>query len=78
VPWNKLSESTNFIIFGPMDQKLWENENFKRNLGRAGKCCSQAARGDHISPKKWAAVIRRFEKSPLRVSSLVFEPCSYN
>jgi hypothetical protein len=71
-PWNKLRGSTNFITFGPMDQKFWRNENLKRSLDRAGKCCSQPARVDHISPKRWAPRIRRFEKSPLRVSSLVF------
>jgi hypothetical protein len=27
VPWNKLHGSTNFIIFGPTHQKLWEIEN---------------------------------------------------
>jgi hypothetical protein len=44
----------------------------KRSLGRASKCWSQPTRIDHISPKKWAAGIRKFEKSPLRVFSLVF------
>jgi hypothetical protein len=38
----------------------------------AGKYWSQPTRVDYISSKRWAAKIRRFEKSPLRVSSLVF------
>jgi hypothetical protein len=38
-------------------------------MGRVGKCWSQRARVDHISPKRWAVGIRRFEESPLRVSS---------
>jgi hypothetical protein len=38
VPQNKLCESTNFIIFGLMDQKLWENKKFRRSLGKAAKC----------------------------------------
>jgi hypothetical protein len=33
---NKLHISTNFIIFGPMDQKLWMFETFRRSLGRLG------------------------------------------
>jgi hypothetical protein len=52
-----------------MDKKLWVFENFRRSLGRAGMCWSQPTRVDYIGPKKWARVIRRFEKSPLRVSS---------
>jgi hypothetical protein len=47
-------------------------ENFRRSLGRAGKCWSQPVRVDHINPKRWAARIKRFEKSPLRVSSPAF------
>jgi hypothetical protein len=46
-------------------------------MGRVGKCWSQPARVDNINPKRWAARIRRFEKNPLKVSSSVFEPCSY-
>jgi hypothetical protein len=64
--------NTNFIIFGPMDQKLWVSENFRRSMGKAGKCCSQPARVDHISPKRWAVGIKRFEKIPFRVSSPIF------
>jgi hypothetical protein len=35
---NKLCRSTNFIIFGPMVQKLRMFEVFKRSLGRVGMC----------------------------------------
>jgi hypothetical protein len=72
VSWNKLCRSINFIIFGPMDQKLWVLKKFRRNMDRADMCCSQPARIDFISPKRWAARIRRFEKCPLKVSSPVF------
>jgi hypothetical protein len=34
--WKKLCKSTNFIIFEPMDQKLWGNENFRKSLGKVG------------------------------------------
>jgi hypothetical protein len=71
-PRNKLHGSTNFISFRPIDKKLWVYENFRRSLGRAGMCYSQPTRIDHINPKTWAAGIRRFGKSPLRVSSPVF------
>jgi hypothetical protein len=71
-PKNKLRGSTNFIIFGLTDQKLWVFENLRRSLNRVGMFWSQPTRVDYISPKRWAARIRRFEKSPLRVSSLVF------
>jgi hypothetical protein len=37
-PLNKLRRSTNFIIFGPTNQKLWVFENFRRSLGRVGMC----------------------------------------
>jgi hypothetical protein len=70
-PWNKLQGSTKFIIFGLTDQKLRGNENFRRSLGRVGKCWSQPTRVD-TSPKRWATGIRRFEKGPLTVSSPVF------
>jgi hypothetical protein len=30
--------STNFIILGVTDYKLWMFENFRRSLGRAGMC----------------------------------------
>jgi hypothetical protein len=46
--------STNFIFFGPTDQKLWVFEVFKRSLGRAGMCWSQPARVDHMCKKKRA------------------------
>jgi hypothetical protein len=59
-------------IFRPTNQKLWVFENFKRSMGTTGKCWSQLARVDHISPKRWAVGIRRFEESPLRVSSPIF------
>jgi hypothetical protein len=42
-PRNKLRESTNFIIFGPTDEKLWRNEKFGRSMDMAGKCWSQLA-----------------------------------
>jgi hypothetical protein len=37
-PHNKLRGSTDFMIFGPMDKKLWVFESFRRSLGRAGMC----------------------------------------
>jgi hypothetical protein len=55
-----------------MDKKLWGNENFRRSLGRVEKYWDQPSRIDYISPKQWATGIRRFEKSPLRVSSPIF------
>jgi hypothetical protein len=63
---------TNFIIFGPTDKKLWMFEVFRRSMGRAGMCCSQSARVDYISPKRWVVGIRNLEKSPLRVSTPIF------
>jgi hypothetical protein len=47
-------------------------ETFRRSLDKAGKYWNQPAIVDHISPKRWVVGIRRFVKSPLRVSSLVF------
>jgi hypothetical protein len=41
-------------FFGPTDQKLWMFEVSRRSLGRAGMCCSQWERVDHLS-KKWRA-----------------------
>jgi hypothetical protein len=41
------------------------NENFKRSLGKANKCCSQLARVDHISPKRSATSLEMFFKSIL-------------
>jgi hypothetical protein len=38
---HKLRMCTNFIIFGPMDQKLWVFEVFGQGLARAGMCWSQ-------------------------------------
>jgi hypothetical protein len=55
-----------------MDKKLWMFEVLRRSMGRAGMCCSQPARVDYISPKRWAVGIRNLEKSPLRVSSPIF------
>jgi hypothetical protein len=71
-PRNKLCGSTHFIIFGLMDQKLWMFDNLRGNLGRAGMCWSQPTRVDYISPKRWVAGIRNFEKSPLRIFSPIF------
>jgi hypothetical protein len=48
---NKIRVSTNFVIFGPTDQKLWVFEVFRRSLGRAGMCCSQWGRVDHMCKK---------------------------
>jgi hypothetical protein len=33
--WNKLCKSTNFIIFGPTDQKLWKTKNLGEVWSRA-------------------------------------------
>jgi hypothetical protein len=41
-------------FFGPTDQKLWMFEVSRRSLGRAGMCCSQWERVDHLR-KKWRA-----------------------
>jgi hypothetical protein len=38
---NKLRVSTNLMILGATDQKLWVFKVFKRSLGRAGMCWSQ-------------------------------------
>jgi hypothetical protein len=46
--------STNFIIFGPKDQKLWVFEIFGQGLARAGMCWSQPTRVDFLH-KKWRA-----------------------
>jgi hypothetical protein len=69
---NKLQERIIFINFGPIDKRLWRNENFGRSLGKVDKCYSQPARIDQLSPKRWVARRKRFEKSLLKVSSLVF------
>jgi hypothetical protein len=44
--------STNFMILGTTNQKLWVFEVFRRSLGKAGMCWSQLARVDHLR-KKW-------------------------
>jgi hypothetical protein len=44
----KLRVSTNFIIFGPTDQKLWVFEVIGQGLVKAGMCWSQLARVDHL------------------------------
>jgi hypothetical protein len=49
---NKHRRSTNFIIFGPTDQKLWVFENLRRSLGRVGMCCSQPVGVYHMCKKK--------------------------
>jgi hypothetical protein len=69
---NKICGSTNLIIFGLTNQKLWVFENLRRSMGRAGMCWNQPTRIDYVSPKRWAIGIRNFEKSPLRVSSPTF------
>jgi hypothetical protein len=53
--------STNFIVFGPIDQKLWVFEVFGQGLARAGMCMSQPARVDHLH-KKWKAREEKFQK----------------
>jgi hypothetical protein len=50
---NKLRGKKN-AFFGPTDQKLWMFEVSKRGLGKAGMCCSQWERVDHLR-KKWRA-----------------------
>jgi hypothetical protein len=60
---NKLLGNTNFIIFRLTNQKLWGNENFRRSLGKVGKCWSQPIRVDHIIPKRWIGGRRRFDKT---------------
>jgi hypothetical protein len=57
---NKLCGSTNLMIFGPMDQKLWMFENFRRSLGKAGMCWSQIARVDHMCKNTWTGGRRIF------------------
>jgi hypothetical protein len=49
---NKLCMSTNFIILGATDQKLWMFEVFRTSLGKADMCCSQPARVDHMCKKR--------------------------
>jgi hypothetical protein len=59
---NKLRISTNFIILGAMDQKLWVFEAFGQGLARAGMCYSQPARVDHMR-KKWRIGPKKFKKN---------------
>jgi hypothetical protein len=58
-PWNKICGSTNFIIFGLTDQKLWMFEILRRSLGRVGMCWSQPARVDHMYKKRWVGGRRK-------------------
>jgi hypothetical protein len=51
VSHNKLHVSTNFKKIGPTNQMLWMFVVFRRSLGRAGMCCSQPARVDHMHKK---------------------------
>jgi hypothetical protein len=53
---NKLRLSTNFMILGATDQKLWVFEVFKWSLGRAGMCWRQWKWVDHMCPRKGAGV----------------------
>ena len=53
-PKIKCCESTTFIIFGPMDQKLSVFKNFRRSLGMACICWSQPTRVDYMCKKRWA------------------------
>jgi hypothetical protein len=55
--------STNFIILGATYQKLWMFENFRRTLGKAGMCCSQWERVDHMCPKRRAGVWKKKSQS---------------
>jgi hypothetical protein len=47
---SKLRVSTNFMILGATDQKLWVSEVFRRSLGRADMCLSQWG-VDHMRKK---------------------------
>jgi hypothetical protein len=51
---SKLRGKEKNAFFGPTDQKLWMFEVSSRSLGRAGMCCSQWERVDHLH-KKWGA-----------------------
>jgi hypothetical protein len=62
---DKLCGSTNFIIFGPTDQKLWVFVIFRRSLGRAGMCWSQPARVDHMCKKRRARRIFFVQRASL-------------
>jgi hypothetical protein len=53
--------STNFIIFGPTDQKLWMFEVFGQGLAEAGMCWSHLARVDYLR-KKWRSKEKRKKK----------------
>jgi hypothetical protein len=68
-PCNKLRGKTEIVFFGPTDQKLWVFEVSRRSLGRAGMCCSQPARVDHLR-KKWR-VGRNFFSSKMETAPQV-------
>jgi hypothetical protein len=53
--------TTNFVILGATDQKLWVFEVLKRSLDRAGMCWSQPARVEHMR-KKWRARGKKIQK----------------
>jgi hypothetical protein len=46
--------SPNFMILEATDKKLWVFEVFGQGLARAGMCCRQPPRVDHLR-KKWRA-----------------------
>jgi hypothetical protein len=60
---NKLRMSTNFIIFGPTNQKLWMFEVLKRRLGKAGMWWSQWGGVDQ-SVQKWGKKEKKRERQP--------------
>jgi hypothetical protein len=68
---SKLRASTNFMILGATDQKLWMFEIFRRSLGKAAMCWSQPARVDHLH-KKWRA---REKKNSKKRGSLALSRC---
>jgi hypothetical protein len=51
---SKLCGKKKNAFLGPTDQKLWMFEVSRRSLGRAGMCCNQWERVDHLR-KKWRA-----------------------
>jgi hypothetical protein len=57
----KLHVSTNFIIFGSTDQKLWVFEVFGQGLAKAGMCWNQPARVHHLC-KKWRVGEKKIQK----------------
>jgi hypothetical protein len=83
-PRNKLCGSTNFIIFGPMDQKLWRNKNLRKSVGRAGMClttcaekCGHEEEGrcckGAIVQKRWATAGRRPARALSPLLFLIFD-----